>query len=74
MNEKVTKNQVSYFEAGYKAGLLKSGVLSSAQIEKEDYTTTQFKKEMLKLKHAYDKEEFHYQGLEEMYKSFHGMK
>lgn len=64
----ITKNQVSYFIAGYKAGLVRSGTMSSEEIEHEDYTTITFRNEVLKYLRAYNSEEFDKQGLEAMYK------
>lgn len=64
----ITKNQISYFIAGYKAGLVRSGTMSSEEIEHLDYTTITFHNEVLKYLKAYNTEEFDKQGLRAMYK------
>ncbi len=64
---KTSKNYVSYFYAGYKAGLVVSGNYTPEQIEELDYTTTSFKTDSLPLYQTYLDGEYDDDGLENMY-------
>lgn len=65
---KISKNNISYFVAGFKAGLVESGTIDSAEIEELDYKTLDFGKRYRKYLNAYEEKEYHDDGLLEMYK------
>ena len=65
---KITKNNVSYFIAGYKACLVSMGFFTAEEVEHIDYTTTDFGNFIKDFLLAYDDEEFDKQGLQIMYK------
>jgi hypothetical protein len=65
--EKITKNNLSYFMAGFKAGQVDAGE-DPNEIERLDYTTTEFGNKMRQYCRAYDSKEFDDEGLKEMYK------
>lgn len=65
---KISKNNISYFIAGFKAGLVESGTMDSLEIEKLDYETLDFGKRWRKYLNAYENKEYHDDGLKEIYK------
>ena len=64
----ITKNNVSYFIAGYKSCLVNMGFFTAEEIENLDYTTTDFGNYIKEFLRAYDEEKYDKQGLEIMYK------
>jgi hypothetical protein len=64
----ITKNNISYFQAGYKSCLAVNRLVSPEEIEKLDYTDINFSNKMLSILRAYNRAEFDEEGLKEMYK------
>ena len=55
--KKEIKNNVSYFEAGYKAGLVESGKYTKEEVENLFYTTIEYPNKMRKKMREYDEKE-----------------
>ena len=67
---KISKNNVSYFLAGYKAGLIDSGKETPKSVKHKSYTTVEFDNRAKEHLGRYDEEYYDDDGLEEMYKGF----
>lgn len=72
-NVHITKNDVSYFEAGYYVGLLLSKAYTPDEIKGLSYSSVEFRNTMLQFLWAYDERDYHDQGLERVYKLFNSL-
>jgi len=65
--ENITKNNVSYFIAGWKASLAFNKTKTPQEIELLDFMTTDFSNVIKTFLREYDTEEFDQQGIKKMY-------
>ena len=66
MKQQVQKNNVSYFEAGFKAAMLIFGHVSEAEIKRRFYSTTLYPNLMRDCLRLYDSKDDDTSGSEEM--------
>jgi len=66
MEEKIQKNDVSYFESGFKAAMIIFGGFTKEEVERKFYSTTLFPNMVRHCLALYDVEESHSSGEENM--------